>query len=386
MINASTTELDDVDTALAEIMNQIDLKTLSKNAAGILSCYYEFIESGIVKKLCEALPFDVIGLTTMSSASDGDYGMYRLTLTILTSDDVAFQSAMTRPLSLDDFEAPLRDAWQEAKEKLPGEPSFVIAAFPVVPNLSSADILKGFDKVCQGIPVWGGVLSDVTMSFENGKTICNGRDDQNALAMLLLHGPVQPGFIVTSLPDRNIQERRAVVTESKGCVVKKANNMVLQEYFQSLGLTLRMGVDATSSVPLMVSYGDGSQPVALGIYSMNADGSALCAGEIPEGAEFSIGSIDSEGILETAKSTVERALEGKKPQGILMFPCVSRYGMLAPRNESELQEVLRVVEELGKNEVPFALAYVGGEICPVAGNDGKLHNRLHNYTFAACVF
>jgi hypothetical protein len=36
-------------------------------------------------------------------------------------------------------------------------------------------------------------------------------------------------------------------------------------------------------------------------------------------------------------------------------------------------------------DIPYVLAYAGGEICPVRGEDGKLRNHFHNFTFSLCV-
>jgi hypothetical protein len=132
----------------------------------------------------------------------------------------------------------------------------------------------------------------------------------------------------------------------------------------------------------MVDYGDGSKPVALAIYGMNADGSALLGGEAPQGAAFSLGEIDYEGIIETARLSLEQALKTGKKDGLLMLPCVSRYLMLAPRSEDEM----KLVMELTGDALPHTLFYSGGEICPIRDRDGKLHNHHHNYTFSACVF
>jgi hypothetical protein len=381
MLTAHTAEIDEVDDAIDEILKQIDVNGLSKNSVGILTCYYEFIETGIMSALCKRLPFDVIGMTTMASASGGDYGMYRLSLTVLTSDDVSFRTASTAPLSREECERPLTDAYREARGDLAGDPSFIISFFPFLQDLSSADVLKSFDAVCGGIPIWGSVASDMDMSYENCCVIHNGRDEKKSLVMLLLHGPVNPDFIVTSIPDKNISNRRAIITESDGCLLKKVNDMTLGDYFNSIGLATRTAQDSTT-VPLMVDYCDGSKPVALAIYSIDKDGSALCGGEMPQGASFFVGEIDYDGIIETARASVEQVLSGRAANGLLMLPCVTRYLMLAPDKDAEIK---LVVDSVG-DKIPYSLAYSGGEVCPVRGGDGRLRNRHHNYTFSACVF
>jgi hypothetical protein len=381
MTNAYTTEIDEVDEAVEELLGQIDLGSLGKNTVGILACYYEFIENGIVRELSKRLPFDIIGTTSMASCSNGNYNVYRLQLTVLTSDDVSFAAVVSEPLSGANHEAPLTNAFKAARGKIPGPPAFIISFFPLILDLSSADLLKSFDTISGGVPIWGSVACSTDMNFSNCYTMMNGEAGQHSVVMILVSGPVEPEFIVTALPERNIDNRRAVITKSTGCLLKEANNMSLRDYFSSIGLQIREGPNATQ-VPLVVDYGDGSKPVALGIYGINADGSALIGGEVPEGASFSIGEIDYEGIMETARQSLEHALGTGKKEGLLMMPCITRYLMLAPKSEDELK---LTVELLG-NALPYALIYSGGEICPIRDRDGKLHNRHHNFTFSVCSF
>jgi hypothetical protein len=115
---------------------------------------------------------------------------------------------------------------------------------------------------------------------------------------------------------------------------------------------------------------------------MNADGSALLGGEAPQGASFSVGEINYEGIIESARQSVERALKTGKKDGLLMLPCVTRYLMLSPQSEDEM----KLVKEMAGDLLPHALFYSGGEICPIRDKDGRLHNHHHNFTFSACAF
>ncbi|MDR1117169.1 MAG: hypothetical protein LBL09_02855 [Oscillospiraceae bacterium] len=205
MLTACTAEIDDADEALDEILKQIDLNNLLKNSVGILTCYYEFIENGVVRALCDRMPFDVIGGTTAASSSCGKQDMYLLSFTVLTSDDVSFSTAFSAPLQNENCEESLTGAYRDACARLPGEASFIFSIFPFVPTLSAAAILKDFDRVCGGTPIFGGVASDVSMSLDHSQTICNGETAAYSLAMILMHGPVKPQFFMTALPERNIR-------------------------------------------------------------------------------------------------------------------------------------------------------------------------------------
>jgi hypothetical protein len=381
MFTACTEEVDDADSAVAEILEQIDVSRLSAESAGILFCHYEFIETDLIREICSRLPFEVIGMTSMAGASDERFGTFVLSLAVLTSDDVSFRTAVTVPLTAGNTAEAMTAAYNEARAKLPGDPAMVISFFPFLSDISSADILKQLDIACGGAPVWGSVASGMDMSYDHARTIHNGQDYEKNVTLLLLHGPVDPEFIVNSIPDRNIGYRRVVITESDGCVLKKVNDVPLMEYFDETGIVMRIGQDNTT-VPLMVDYGDGSKPVAVAIYGLTPENWAVCGGEMPEGASFFCGEIDMEGIVESAEDALKRILDMNRKNGLLMLPCVTRYIMLTPDQEEEM----KLTRKLIGGKIPYTLGLSGGEICPVKDRNGKWQNRHHNFTFSACLF
>jgi hypothetical protein len=380
MQTAYTTEIDEIDDAVAEIVGQLDLTKLEKNSVGIIVACYDFIESEVVHALCEHLPFSIIGMSTMGNASKYGLGMYGLCLTVLTSSEVEFATALTQPLNLDNYKQEIDSAYKNTLASIPGAPAFIISFFPYMHDVSVADLVKTFSASCNDIPIWGSVSSGLDTSYDHCRTIWNGKVEQHSLAMLLCYGPIEPEFFVTAIPDRNIREDRAIITGSDGCTLKSINGVPAQEYMNSLNISVYKGEYAT--IPLLVYYNNDSNPVALGIYTSNDDGSVLCAGEMPEGAAIGMGIIDSEGIIETARESINTIFKSSKKNGLLMLPCVTRYVMLAPNQNSEMEYVS---EALGE-KIPYMLAYSGGEICPMRGEDGKWHNHLHNFSFNVCIF
>jgi hypothetical protein len=389
MMTAYTEDIDEINEAVADILGQIDLTALKRNTVGFIVCYYDFIESGMVKALCEKLPFDVIGMTSMASGSNGGFGMYTLRLTVLTSDDVEFAAAMTPPLTREQYAETIARVYEEASApRNPRSPSLIISCIPQMNTIAGADITKRLDEACGGVPIWGSVTSGVDMRYEECHAIYNGDAAHESLAMLLFYGNIHPEFVVTSIPERNIRETRGIVTESCGCVLKTVNNLPIIKYLEQYGIVLRP--ENSTTTPLLVYYND-AEPVALGIYTINEDGSAIFGGEIPVGASVAIAEIDREGIIETARRSMEkiRAIKETHADGILLLPCVTRYIMLSPDQEEEMRLVSDFfAKEFGNitgDAPPFLLGYSGGEICPVKEGDGKYHNRFHNYTFSALI-
>ncbi|GHU05515.1 hypothetical protein FACS1894205_5630 [Alphaproteobacteria bacterium] len=379
--SAYTSEIDDVKAAVDDVLGQLDLEGgLLKNSVGIISCYYEFVETGVVNELSRRLPFDVIGCTTMGSAVNAHGGAEQLSLIILTSDDVIFSSSFSEPISFDDMEAPITNAYKQARDKLPGEPELILVMAPIMTDANGVEMLKIIDKASGGRPAFGTLSNDYTPSYENSRTFLNGEAHRHKMVLLLMHGAVKPKFFVTSLPDENIGKQKGVITKSDGCVLHEVDGKPLFQYLATLGMK-REDIEAVSSVPFMIDYGDGAKPTALNMYAFTPEGHALCGGETPVGATLKIGKVDYKGIMKTAEDTVQRALGESGAGAIIAFPCFMRLLMITPNSEDELEKSRVLIGD----SVPFLLCYSGGEICPVYDDNGEQFNRFHNLTYTIGV-
>jgi hypothetical protein len=383
MLTAYTTEVDDVDDALAEIFGQIDLNSLAENSVGIVACYYEFVETGIISALSERLPFDVIGCTVMGSATNAQYGLEQLSLTILTSDDVRFSTAFSEPITVAGVAEQATDVYRQARDKLPGDPSLIFALVPFSADISGEGILKTLNATSGGVPIFGTLSSDSLMTFENSRTFWNGQIHQFKIALILMQGAIDPRFYVTVTSEKNIQRQRAIVTESEGYLLKRVNDMPLLDYLATIGIQTQ-NFNEMTSLPFMVDYNDGTKPVAFSIYGITKAG-AYCGGEMPVGAHISFAEVDYNSVMETAETIVRRALEDARQNGangILAIPCITRCLVINPNAEDEMKKTAELIGA----EFPFSLLYSGGEICPLYTEKGEIVNRFHNLTYTLMVF
>ncbi|MDR2572971.1 MAG: FIST C-terminal domain-containing protein [Desulfovibrio sp.] len=379
MHTASTAEIDEVDDAVKEILSQLPLDSLKKHSVGILYCCIDFIETGVVSALDKALPFSVLGMTTMASADKSNLGMYNLSLTVLTSDDVLFEAAVTDPLASSDYREKIAATYKRARTALPGEPACVFSFMPYTPDISGTDLASALDAIVGGAPIWGGVTVSLDIYSGSCCTILEGLAQEKVLGVILLYGPVEPEFIVASIPEENVfYEKRAIITSSDGCVLRAVNDMPVLRFFEHLGINVSAQDSAT--VPLMVDYRDGSTPVLLSIASILEDGSVLCGGPVPEGAYIAMCELTREGILTTTRRSLEKLLQLKR-NAVLMMPCVIRYIVMGPQHEEEMRLISGIVGE----QAPYIIGYCGGEICPVRDTSGRWRNRFHHYTFTACI-
>jgi len=382
MLTAYTEEVDEVDDGIAEILGQINLGNLKKNSVGLVTCHSDFTNSSFIGELCKKLPFDIIGMTTIASANQHGQGMFSLSLTVLTSDEIVFEAAMARSLDAGNCHEKIKAVYSDTVKKLPGQPAMILTFFPFIQDLSGTQLHKDFDEICGGIPFWGSLASSPDVQTGHWFVFHNGDIDRKGLAMILLHGPVDPEFIVISLPSENIRKTRGRITDSDGSCLKAIDGIPVLKYMDNIGISIQKEVPVV--MPLMVYYEGSAEPVALGVYAVNDDGSLMCGGEMPVGATIAIGEITVEGTLASTAECMERIKKTNKRNGAMFLPCITRYIMLTPVHDREISLVAEKMEN--GRFMPFSMAYSGGEICPVKDRIGALQNRFHNFTFVACVF
>lgn len=380
MHTARTSEIDEVDLAVSELTSALDFAALKKHSCGLIFCHIDFVESGVVEALCRALPFDVIGMTSMAGMDAHGYGLFDLSLTVLTSDEVSFTAGMTNGINHDNYVSEIDALYRTLRGRAESDPALIFTFMPYMRDVAGYEVVAAMDAACGGVPLWGSITNNIDFNYETVQTICNGKALPAGVAMMFVNGPVEPKFVVSSIPERNIANKRAVVTKSEGAILREINGLPVLEYLTDIGLVVTK--ENITATPLMVYYEGAEEPVALGFYTLFEDGSVLTGGEMPVGTSFAVGSIDAEGIFESARDGLRRIAELKDREAILLLPCVTRYIMLAPDQESELR---LIHEELSKDGKPFMMGYSGGEICPMPGRDGKPRNRFHNYTFCACI-
>jgi hypothetical protein len=376
---AHTFELDDPQAAAAEILGQIDIQSLKAHALGILTCYSEFVESGIASAISDALPFDVIGCTTSGTCVAEDLGENMLSLMVLTSDDVSFSAAYSEPV-IKEQDAPIAAAYRKAMEGRTGQPAMILAIAPFHAEVGGEIIVESLNRATGGIPMFGTFSIDTSDDLSHNRTFFNGVSSKDSLAIALLFGDLHPRYYVSTIPEEKIQKQRGVVTKSDGNILMGVNNMTLPAYFETIGLDRTLNSWQSISFPFVIDYNDGTKPVARAIFSITEEGYASCGGFMPEGATLSLGGIDYTDVIRTSTETLGTIM-GQEGSCLLMFSCQTRYLVLGANTTAEMENVRKIIG--GKKE--FIFANSGGEICPVYTDSGSTVNRFHNCTFIACL-
>jgi len=380
---ASTIEIDDIDLALEEIKSQLQLdKNLLKNAIAIVSCHYEFVLSGIVKALHDILPCEMVGSVTSPLATNKDVDMVMLSIMLLTSDDAEFTAVLTDSL-LNEPASVITNDYKNAAAKHDKKPSLIFAYAPFIPQNSGDEYVQVLSKVSGNVPCFGTIAVDDTLDFSNCYMIYNGQHYQDRMGMILAYG-LKPKFYNANISHERILEKSATVTKSDGHVIMEVNERPVKEFFKDLGIMKAAETSfGMTSLPFLVDYNDGTPKVSKILLNMTPEGHALCAGAVPEGSILQIAISDKKDILLTTEKAIDQILADiQNASGLVAYSCIARYIELG----ANLYDEMKLTSSKIKDEIPFLMAYSGGEICPSFDDGVNTVNRFHNNAFVACLF
>ncbi|MDL2236143.1 FIST C-terminal domain-containing protein, partial [Christensenellaceae bacterium OttesenSCG-928-L17] len=344
----------------------------------------EYIDTGVYKALCEHLPFEVIGATTVENMVAGEIDETMLTLLVLTSDEVSFATAFSDAVTGEE-EAPLRALYQSARQKLPGDPAMMLTFMPLLTTLGSDFYVDCMSAINGNVPNFGPVTVDHNADYHDSQVLLNGESWRDRIAILLMHGPVKPTFLIGSISEDRVFPEKGVVTASVGNQLQSVNGMSMIDFLQSIGLPKNEegGITGINSFPIIVDYNDGTTPVARTMFALTPEGHAVCGGNIPVGSTLSIGSFDPEELISTTSAALEEVSRLETCGTVLMYSCIGRYFTQGYNQKAELQ---KVADYLDNTKLTYMAAYSGGELCPVYNKGGQTINRNHNNTFIVCAF
>ena len=383
-----TFEIDDPDGALEEIRKQLSEKlVLLKNTTGILQCGFDFIESGVASHICANLPFPIVGSTTISQAVNGAVGELMLTILVLTSDDAEFVPAHTEG-HRDDFFGSIERSFRPAYGASSLPLKLILTFPPIIEKYSGDEYAAAFDRLCGNVPVFGSLaVEDDLMTYTRNATFCGGGHFAEEMSYLLIFGDVSPRFFVATVPERAKMLEAGVITKAEKNVMHEVNGESTMDCFERIGLAqggvLRDGVEY---LPLMLSRrgADGrlSLPFARGVIGASENGSILCRGTIYPGSSLAVCSNSVKDIVEASEETTRCLNAEENVQAALIYSCTVRRTILGGKPLLELERVRDAICP----DIPFMMAYSGGEFCPAFLSGTTVENRFHNFSFIVCVF
>ncbi|AEF83236.1 FIST C-terminal domain-containing protein [Leadbettera azotonutricia] len=376
-----TAEADDPETAVSGILAQLQKSELKRNSVGLISCFADFITSGVVAALAEKLPFPIAGTTTLAAAATGIQGEVLLIITVLTSDDVEFDVGITDPISAED-DKPLKAAWDRIAGKRADKPSLMLSFAPLLMNVSADFFVEAWTAITGNVPNFGTLAVDHNPDYHESQTILNKEASKDRYVFVLCYGKVDPLFFIAGIAEEEAFREKGIVTASQGNQLKGVNGVSVAQYLTSLGLEKdeNGAIKGVNAYPFIQDYKDGTQPVIRVMFAITPDGSAVCGGKIPVGAELTVGFINAEGVLAFSEEALKKVVSKAADRSVLIFSCIGRYFSLGYEKNAEIDKTVQIM-----GDRHFHLSYSGTELCPVYGKDGKLTNRSHNDTMVICV-
>lgn len=386
---AFTSEVDDIDAAVAEIKGQLNLDALGSHAIGLVSGLPMYMESGVVEALQEALPFDLIGQTSIATSAPGGDDLDQLSLLVLSSDSIEFAVSLSAPITGETTE-PLSAAYAEASAGHDEKPRFILAYVPLLLTASGDFFVDGINAASGGVPLFGSLSVDNTMDYHDSQVVYKGKGYRDQMVYLLFYGDISPRFYMAGITHGRVFNETGVVTGSAGSQLQTINDAPVSEFLVSLGINANEEGEfvGVNSFPYLVDYNDGTDPVIRVMFAVTPDGSAVCGGDIPVGATLAVSYFDADEILESSQDSVDRIAADSashNTSAVLAFSCIGRYFTLGYQTDAEAALLHDALDATG---VPYTFTYCGGEMCPVPAKDGTdaMINRAHNSTFIAVAF
>lgn len=378
---AHTLEIDDSESALSDILDGLQLeKNLLKHSVGIISCYPEFLDSNILELLKDSLPFEIVGITTISTGTNKFSEPLALTLTVLTSDDSYFYSVVSNSL-LGNFEEELDLVVKKAslfKEELP---KLGLIYLPMLNTLSGNDVVDYLDHSFNSkVPFFGTNACDQTSDYHFAKTIFNENTYSDRAVFIFCYGNLKPEFNMVSIGLEDIQKQKAIVTKAVKNRLYEINGIKAMDHFKAFGLTEDQVKSGLGAFPLVIEYDNDSTYVCRAVFGLYDDGSIYCGGTIPNNSRLSFGKIDYTIVIKTVGELL-KTIEKNNNKEFYFISCMARYFTLGLQAVDEMKSIDKLLPE---NK--FFITYSGGEVCPIKDKDGKLVNRYHNNTICCLSF
>ncbi len=407
-----TDELDDMVDAADELFEQFEEKRTEENfsdrAVGLLIGDPEIEIKELMEELGKRFDFPILAWSALG-VMDNVHGYFQeqISLMLLSDDDLECSFAVTDEIQLlhehrseggdaalpqDSLILEVQKAYKEAEAGLGSKPDLVLCYATYLADTPSDIILRAMDEVSGGVPVFGGVASDM-FDFETGYIAMNEKARKQGVAVLLLKGAnISPVYRV-ELSLLNDSFMTAQVTKSKSNIVSEVNGHPALQVLDEKGVSKVLEPDDDIQLSLFTTpfhftamTEDGHKYSFLRNFMRfnHQEKSMVFLGEIPDGSIMRIGAMDAIQIKKHVCTAVQGVVEkimSSNPQcsAILVVSCASRY-MNLKRGKGEEAEAANEALPKGINYMGF---YSYGEFCPVQDDEENfLKNTFHNFTFA----
>lgn len=377
-----TSEIDDPQLAADEILSQLEAVSLCRHSVGLLVCHYDYMASGVLEAVRASLPFDLIGITTFYQTGTAAEGIFELTITVMTSDDIRFAIAGSGSISETNAQQCVHDTYNHAYAVHAQTPALVLSFLSMRSPINGDAYLRALDDCSGGVLSFGAVSSGNDDTSDGCFVVYPGGITSTGFAMLLLIGDVEMQTYFANNKLDKLLGMTATVTQAQGGTVRELNGQPALSYVRKNNINLE-GEDYQGiiTIPFLYKLPTDQRMIGRTLCGYSEQDGLSFLGEIPEGALLRTGTITIDDILETSNGLVDEALETSRNAGVFfIFSCVGRYITLGLDPTLEMESIKKRMA----GGIPYVACYVGGEICP-AGDPPAQRNQYHNASIIICA-
>lgn len=311
----------------------------------------------LTRELAEALPGVPVGGCTTDGEVAGPEGFLEdsVVITLFASDTVDFTVGMGAGAIGTPAQA-TADAVNMAKAASDKAPALCIA-LPEGLGTNIHHLLDGLrDQLGEDFPIVGGAAGD-QLRFQGTKQFINQTIVQDAMVVLMMHGPViySCGVATGYEPLGN----RHTITKVDGATVHEIDNRpaadLYADYLQQPSIFYPLAV-----------YEEKRQSFVLSS-PLNFDeetGAIQLVNPVENAARVQLATATRDEIVDAARTAVQSAYAGfpsnRTPDAALFFSCAGRRATLGTRTAEEYESIADIVGE----NVPTSGFYTYGEIGP----------------------
>ena len=382
-----TEEIDDLETAVEELCEQVGDFTLQKNSVGIIFMDEDTEYGELYPMLKEKWDIPFVACTALALLT-GDEGLKKsgISLMLMSADDCNFAVGMAEDLSIDDYSWKIKDVYSQSEKQLaPEEIKLVLTMGGKAPGMVGDDVIDVIDSFGKNIPIYGLFASDA-FNFSKYRVFCNERSGQNAQAFVFVSGNVNPRFLQVKSISGKANFSYEVTKSNENQVFRLGNGTFVEALEKANMISQKNNVIADYIMtPFITTIKKPSGRVVESMRNLTflnfVNGSGMFLGGIPEGASLEVGYINSEQVQKTIDEAYETICgwigeDGSTDHTMLVISCAARYMSLGKN--------VTIEAETFKKKLPGNVSVMGmysyGEFCPI-GEGAEMDNTFHNSTF-----
>ena len=324
--------------------------------AGMVFAGIDFDLDVVAKEIAARYPkLLVVGCTTDGEIAGGEGFLEdSLVITLFASDSIQFTTGIGHN-AIANPKAAAKEAVAMAQSSTSVPASLCISLLEGL-GTNIHHLVDGLrDAVGADVPVIGGAAGD-QLRFEGTRQMCGGIVTNDAVVVLMLHGPL---VISTGVSTGYTPLGQAhVVTKAEGPIVHEIDERpaadLYADYLQQPSIFYPLAVQDESRKSLVLS-----SPL-----NFDADTGAIhLVNPVAQGSRVQLSTASREEIVDAARNSVGQAYScfgDGSVDAVLLFSCAGRRATLGTRTGEEYEAIKNVIGE----NIPTAGFYCYGEIGP----------------------